>query len=543
MKPFVKWAGGKSQLLEKINIILPNNYERIVEPFVGGGAFFLNNKADEIIINDINSELMKTYDVIKNKANEFIKYLNKYEKNNSKIFFNEVRSISPDKLNSNLEIASRFIYLNKACFNGLYRVNSKGEFNVPFNNKENLKIYDKKNILNLSNYFKKHNLKIYNKSFEEIFKLAKKDDLFFIDPPYDKETKTTFTSYQKDKFDKKMQVKLFEEIKKLDKKGVKFILTNHDTPLINDLYKGFDKLLVTSNRMINSNGENRINSTFETIIFNFKISDMQRKEIEFYNFLDTMHSTNKKINNLIDWNKILINKNMIDYQLNQFNYLISQNKKELDEKIDFLYRESSQTFNFLPYLLALRDKSFSLYDLDNKLIEFNFNNQISLKKSKKLIFESELDNIFVKNVKNIPDYYLGVEVGMDTNARKNRSGHIYENLIEDLLKKYNINYEKEKYIKGIFSSKSKRADFLLNINNEKYILEVNFYNSGGSKLNAICGEYKFMDEKLINTEYKFIWVTDGSGWKKAKNDLKEAFLKLKNLFNFSTFEKWIVDNE
>jgi len=130
MKPFVKWAGGKTQFLEIINWLIPNDYNRLIEPFVGGGAVFLNVKAKQLIINDINQELTTAYQIIKEIPQELIKLLTEYEKKHSQEFYETLKKQENKNL-SNLEVAARFIYLNKTGYNGLYRVNSQGEFNVP----------------------------------------------------------------------------------------------------------------------------------------------------------------------------------------------------------------------------------------------------------------------------------------------------------------------------------------------------------------------------------------------------------------------------
>jgi len=130
LKPFVKWAGGKTQFLEIINLLIPNNYNRLIEPFVGGGAVFLSLHSQQLIINDVNSELITTYQIIKEKPKELIKLLTEYEKKHNQEFYEQLKRQETKNL-TDLETATRFIYLNKTGYNGLYRVNSQGEFNVP----------------------------------------------------------------------------------------------------------------------------------------------------------------------------------------------------------------------------------------------------------------------------------------------------------------------------------------------------------------------------------------------------------------------------
>ena len=142
LKPFVKWAGGKTQFLEIINLLLPHQYNNFIEPFVGGGAVFLNLQPQQLIINDINQELITTYQVIIKQPQELLKLLKEYEKNHSKDFYETLRSQAPNNL-TELGTAARFIYLNKTGYNGLYRVNSQGGFNVPWGQKEQVKLFDK----------------------------------------------------------------------------------------------------------------------------------------------------------------------------------------------------------------------------------------------------------------------------------------------------------------------------------------------------------------------------------------------------------------
>lgn len=274
MKPFVKWAGGKTQLLKELNVIKPNSFKKYIEPFVGGGAFLLNLEPKKAIINDINKELINAFQVIKNNHYELIKKLIEIAAEHNKCktkksFYLKMRS---DEKTNSIEKAARFIYLNKTCFNGLYRENNKGQFNVPYNGKNKLildNIFYIDNIEKISNFLKTNNIKIFNKDYKYIIKSAKKSDFMFVDPPYDKEDKKSFTKYNKNDFNEQNQIELAKILKKADKKGVKWILTNHNTSLINELYKEFNKKEVVVNRMINPNSKNRIKATTEVIFWNY----------------------------------------------------------------------------------------------------------------------------------------------------------------------------------------------------------------------------------------------------------------------------------
>lgn len=273
--PFLKWAGGKRQLLDEIKLRMPKNFNAYFEPFIGGGALFFELQPSNAYIGDINKELIHAYKIIRNNPNAIIKMIQNYDEQfNTKESYYLLREKYNQKILSNeydVELAAIFIYLNKRCFNGLYRVNSKGEFNVPYNNKKNIKSISIDNIFNIAKLLK--NTTIYNNDFETILLNAKKGDFVFLDSPYDLISSTSFDSYTKDKFsinDHKRLAKLF---KKLDEIGCYIILTNHNTELINELYKDFRIETISVKRMINSDSKNRIGE--EVIITNFNYAKQQ----------------------------------------------------------------------------------------------------------------------------------------------------------------------------------------------------------------------------------------------------------------------------
>ena len=259
IKTFIKWAGGKRQLIEQFKPLFPKKIERYFEVFVGGGAvlFYViqKYKPKYIFISDINEELINTYEIIKNDVENLIKELTKLKKLHSKEHYYEIRAEN-SKLLSSLTRASRFIYLNKTCFNGLYRVNSKGGFNVPIGSYKNPAICNEKELREISKSLKKVKIKVM--SFEEITKLTKKDDFIYFDPPYyPLKNKNSFTTYTKGNFLEKEQKQLAEIFKKLDKKGCKVMLSNSNTEFIKKLYKKFKINFVDANRMINCDGKGR----------------------------------------------------------------------------------------------------------------------------------------------------------------------------------------------------------------------------------------------------------------------------------------------
>ena len=274
LHPFVKWAGGKSQLLEKLRSYIPESFNNYFEPFIGGGSFFLSLSPSKATINDYNEELILAYKCIQDdeKFEKLKAELEKHERNHSEEYYYKIREMDRDPNFNNLDDfirAARMIYLNKSCFNGLYRVNRNGYFNVPSGKKRKVNTYDRKNFAELHNYLNEYFITILNCDFEEATKDAKKGDLVYFDPPYDNfEDKETFTSYSKDNFGKEEQIRLCELYKKLSKKGVYCILSNHNTSFIQDLYKDFNIHVVNAKRMINSDPKGR-GGVEEVIITNY----------------------------------------------------------------------------------------------------------------------------------------------------------------------------------------------------------------------------------------------------------------------------------
>ena len=274
LKPFVKWAGGKRQLLVHILELLPAKYNNYYEPFIGGGALFFHLKPKNASINDVNTDLLAIYKTLHDKS-EFAKMiflLDEHEKNHSEDYYYEVRDMDRTLGYHDLEDsekAARLIYLNKSCFNGLYRVNSKGYFNVPFGKKDKVKTYDIENLRAINEYFLNHEIKISNLDFEDAVKDAKKGDFIYFDPPYDPvDEKDSFTAYSKNNFSRKDQIRLANLYKDLNDKGVFLMLSNHNTKLIYELYKEFNINVVKATRMINSKSSGR-GHIEEVIITNY----------------------------------------------------------------------------------------------------------------------------------------------------------------------------------------------------------------------------------------------------------------------------------
>lgn len=273
-KPFVKWAGGKRQILDKLKQHIPTNYNCYYEPFIGGGALFFELSPKKAIINDSNQELMNVYQVLcdHNKYTKMCKVLNQYEANHSEEQYYEIRNKDKEKSFTKLsdyKKAARTIYLNKSCFNGLYRVNSKGQFNVPFNKNKNVNTYDGENLLTIHMFFSMNDITIQNVDFEESVQTAQKGDFVYFDPPYDSDT-STFNSYTEEGFGKEEQRRLAKVFKELDERGVYVMLSNHNTLLVNELYKDYNIHIIEAKRSINSKGSKRGNVE-EVIITNYEV--------------------------------------------------------------------------------------------------------------------------------------------------------------------------------------------------------------------------------------------------------------------------------
>lgn len=273
-KPFVKWVGGKRQLLaqfRRLNLYPPEKFDiktgRYFEPFVGGGAVFFDLLPKEGYLSDLNKELVTAYNVIKSDVDGLIKSLKKHK--TDKEYFLDIRAQDPKTL-SDLNVASRFIFLNRTCFNGMYRVNSKGGFNVPYGKYNNPLICDEDNLKKVSKALQ--HVEIKHQDYKEVLKKAKKGDFIYFDPPYYPVSKTaSFTSYTAESFLDKEQTELRDTVLELNKRGCYVMLSNSDTPFINKIYSGFKGIRISkveAGRAINSNGSGRGKIT-EVLITNY----------------------------------------------------------------------------------------------------------------------------------------------------------------------------------------------------------------------------------------------------------------------------------
>ncbi|MFC3928563.1 DNA adenine methylase [Streptococcus caprae] len=244
LQPFTKWTGGKRQLLPVIKSLMPDDYNNYFEPFIGGGAVFFDLIPKKATINDFNSELINCYHQIKDNPEKLIELLTEHQKNNSKEYYLELRSADrDDRINdmTNTERAARIMYMLRVDFNGLYRVNSKNQFNVPYGRYKNPKIVDSELILSISSYLNNNDICILNGDFEEAIKNVQAGDFVYFDPPYIPLSETSaFTSYTHEGFSYEEQVRLRNVFKRLDKKGAYVMLSNSSSPLVEELYEGFN---------------------------------------------------------------------------------------------------------------------------------------------------------------------------------------------------------------------------------------------------------------------------------------------------------------
>ena len=260
VEPVLKWVGGKRQLLKDIEIHIPRKFSTFYEPFLGGGAVLFHLQPHKAVVNDINEELINVYTVIRDSVEELIEDLKKHK--NEAEYFYSMRELDRDKEAynrlSSIKKASRLIYLNKTCYNGLFRVNQQGEFNTPFGRYKNPNIVNEVTLRAVSNYFNKAQITFKCIDFEESVKGIRKGSFVYFDPPYDPVSDSAnFTGYDKGGFDRDEQIRLKQLCDKLNNRNVKFLLSNSATEFILDLYKDYNIAIVKAKRAINSRGDKR----------------------------------------------------------------------------------------------------------------------------------------------------------------------------------------------------------------------------------------------------------------------------------------------
>jgi DNA adenine methylase len=272
-KPFLKWVGGKQQLLTQFEAFFPVTLGRYFEPFVGGGAVFFHlwntgKLPEQVFLFDNNQELINTYLVVRDKVDELIRILATHKQKHNKKYYYEVRNLDRREIKlSDVERAARNSYLNKTCYNGLYRVNSKGQFNVPIGSYINPQILYEDVLLNASAALQGINIEL--RDFRSIVDFAQSGDFFYFDPPYDPVSKTaSFTGYTPDSFGDAAQRDLASVFARLTEKGCLCMLSNSCTPLIRKLYREFRIEIVLAKRAVNSDPDGRGNVQ-EVVVLNY----------------------------------------------------------------------------------------------------------------------------------------------------------------------------------------------------------------------------------------------------------------------------------
>lgn len=265
---------------------------------------------------------------------------------------------------------------------------------------------------------------------------------------------------------------------------------------------------------------------------------------QFDLFMSQLKETNATLDFYCDFKKINANVEAISIKLNQLNYLIGQ--EDIDVAIRRLWDENKSVFNILEILIAVRAsdrKKAIMADGNVKLVNTLFD---SVEGVIEYVHGTGLDRVFKhKQISNLVDYVFGVETGLDTNARKNRSGHLMEGQVASIFDDSNIVYRQEVYSTeypelSVLGEDKKRFDFIVETNRCKYLVEVNFYSGGGSKLNEVARAYSELSPKINAVDgFEFVWITDGVGWRSAKNKLEEAFYTIPNIYNLTSIDEFI----
>lgn len=583
-KPFLKWAGGKGQLLETIRLYYPSELgitiKKYCEPMVGAGAVLfdvLNNyDIEKVMINDINVELINVYTVVRDKVELLLimlksfeqEHLSKDEEKRKEYYYYQRKIFNDLKKKASIDNAvlraSLFIYLNKTCFNGLHRVNRNGEFNVPMGAYKNPKICDVDNLMSVSR--KLQGVEIISGDYHKCENFIDENTFVYFDPPYRPLSKTSeFTAYNEFEFDDESQVELASFIEKIARKGCNILASNSDPKntdvyddFFDELYKSFEINRVNATRIINSKSEGR-GIVSELLICNYKGEKMRN----FTKWLSSFRESISSYNYYVDFVKVFRNVEEIKVELNILNSLIGSSK--IEEDFINILKKYPDTRKAIPILLAKRELEIYCQD-DNGGVLYNFNRE-SFYPNDECYFEKMC--YFMRNtglfellenhiVSNLLDYVTGVETGLDSNGRKNRGGHLMEDLVETYIKKAgfvkNKTYFKEMYIHQIEQKWSidlsaisnqgkmeKRFDFVVKTDGMIYGIETNFYTGGGSKLNETARSYKTLAKEVDTIDgFTFVWLTDGKGWNSAKNNLEETFDVMENIYNICDMENDVL---
>ena len=272
LAPIVKWVGGKRQLLDEIIPLLPEKFTTYCEPFLGGGAVFFAVQPANAVVNDLNADLIAVYETVRDDVETLIASLKQHK--NTEAYFYQIRDLdrNPEQYQamSKIEKASRLLYLNKTCFNGLFRVNKSGKFNTSYGRYKNPDIVNEAGLRAASKFLNESKIEFCSGDFEQVLSRCPAGSFVYLDPPYDPVSNTAnFTSYNKDGFSQNQQIRLKECCDELTNRKVKFMLSNSATDFIEDLYSGYDITIVKARRAVNANAAKR-GAVDEVIIRNYE---------------------------------------------------------------------------------------------------------------------------------------------------------------------------------------------------------------------------------------------------------------------------------
>lgn len=596
LKPFVKWAGGKSQLIGEIEKRMPFGGERVFskycEPMVGGGALLFHMLSEynyeHLYIGDINAELINSYQVIKNDVGKLIERLQEMQlrylpmdENGRQVFyyaardkFNEI----PLSDNTAIEKAAYFIFLNKTCFNGLYRVNRRGLFNVPMGAYKNPTICDEENLLNVSKALQNVSIVCGDYTLSENF--IDENTFVYLDPPYRPISETAaFTSYNAEVFDEDEQIRLSKFINKIHDVGAKFLLSNSDPKNINpddsffdDLYKSYRIERISAIRMINSQAENR-GKINELLVCNYEEQTMyleKTMEEKIEMFEQHLLETNRGFNFYVDWSNV-VGLDCFNVELHALDALIGRND-DFDAMFFTLLQRVPSVVRTFPFLFALSkaereevtkgNGSLQVVgtEIDSEdLQQYGFQavqgfTDEQIQRYLDFFVQMGLKNLF-QNIleRSTIDYVTGVLVGLDSNGRKNRGGRAFElacePIIRDICDTNGIEVITQKKFKTLRNRgfqidedlANRKADFILVKDRQCLNIEVNFYADTGSKPEEIIDSYINRQADLQRKDIGFVLITDGNCWRGTTNQLRKGFRHLNFLMNYKMMKQGVLE--
>lgn len=579
VKPFLKWAGGKGQLLREIEAYYPfgPDITKYAEPFVGGGAvlFDILSRYDleAVYISDINAELINTYRVVRDEIDGLIALLSRYQTEYPPLdtearraYYNRMR----DRFNTlktdcgtpeSVEKAALMIFLNRTCFNGLYRVNRRGLFNVPVGDYARPLICDEENLRAASECLQPAT--IVCGDYRESAAFIDERTFVYFDPPYRPLTDTSsFTAYTELPFDDAQQIELAQFAEEMHRKGAKIVLSNSDPKNVCAEDDFFDSIYaprqirrVEAARMINRNSGAR-GKIHELLISNFE-AERPVGERDFSAWLSGFRDSLADYGYYTDFEKVHRNVDAVRIELNILNSLVGS--KNIEADFERLMTDYPQILRCVPLLLAVRAEELSATDGDGTFV-YNFR-QANLTAEQYKIFMRKtglFDLLSNRIISNLVDYATGVEAGLDSNRRKNRGGHLMEALVERCIqdagfikdctyfRKMDARQIKKKWNVDLSAlsqpgTRAKRFDFVVKTGGMLYGVETNFYGRARSGLDEAARSYQALAREAEAVDgFTFVWFTDGKGWLRARDSLEEAFGAVKHLYNVNDLERGII---